>query len=192
MTTANKSDDSALVYAALADPEAFGTLMRRYEQPLLRYVRRILGCTREDAEEVVQETFIKAYENLNDFDTDLAFSSWIYRIAHNTAVSAWRKARVRPHGNAVDVDDEALARLVADEDIVRTVDHRLLRERVATVIERMDEKYRTVLVLRYMEDMDYGAIADITQKPIGTVATLLNRAKKRFHTLYIEDYRSTL
>ena len=89
----SSSDDGLLVAAALRDRHAYSALVRRYESVLGRYVRRLLGRYGQSAEDVLQETFIKAYVNLNDYDRSRPFAPWIYRIAHNEAVSFLRKQR---------------------------------------------------------------------------------------------------
>ena len=89
--------DQELVVQALFDPEAFSQIIERYQDKLLRYIMRISNVSVQDAEDILQETFIKAYSNLNDYDHSLQFSSWIYRIAHNQTISSYRKRSVRPH-----------------------------------------------------------------------------------------------
>lgn len=176
--TAKSDEDLAVI--ARNDPAAFGILMERYESKLLRYIMRLSRITKEDAEDILQESYLKAYENINSFDGTQSFSSWIYRIAHNTTISQWRKAKARPQGNAVDVDESFLLNLRADDDVVITLDQEITASTVQTILGQLDEKYRNILILRYMEDKNYQEISDILKKPPGTVATLLHRAKKQF------------
>ena len=75
--------DLQLVKLSLKDHQNFRYLVERYEPLLLRYMRRIANVSKEEAEDLLQEIFIKVYKNLNGFDQKLKFSSWIYRIAHN-------------------------------------------------------------------------------------------------------------
>src|SRR5450756_1801331 len=77
--------DEQLVRQALADRNAFGMLVERYERPLTSYAARLIG--RQEAEDVVQQAFLQAYHNLAGFDPHLTFSAWMYRIVHNTAVN---------------------------------------------------------------------------------------------------------
>ena len=91
----NEKNDEELVALALKNQDFFACLVERYEPKLMRYVRRISAATQEDAEDLLQEIFVKVYRNLNDFDPDLKFSSWIYRIAHNQVISYWRKTARR-------------------------------------------------------------------------------------------------
>ena len=83
--------DEELVALALKDPQVYASIMERYEEKLLRYIMRISVNSKEDAEDVLQDVFLSAYKNLNDFDQDLKFSSWIYRIAHNKVISHFFK-----------------------------------------------------------------------------------------------------
>ena len=180
----NDKSDNELVVLALNDPNYFGILMERYEGKLLTYIRRISSVTHEDAEDILQNSFLKAYQNLNNFDKELTFSSWIYRIVHNETVSMWRKNKARPQGNVAQVDDEFLERIVDNVDIVADVDREFLRKVIDKLLDDMDDKYREILILKYIEDKSYDEISDILKKPAGTVATHLNRAKKQFRDLY--------
>lgn len=172
--------DEELVQLTLENREYIVCLMDRYSDKLTRYIRRISNVSPEEAEDILQETFIKAYQKLNDFDTTLSFSSWIYRIAHNETISSFRKRKVRPHGNSIDVEPEVIEQIADNFDIPRDVDRKILREQINEVLDKMDIKYREVLVLRFFQDKSYEEISDIIRKPKGTVATLLNRAKKQF------------
>ena len=151
----------------------------RYEEALLRYVRRISYATKEDAEDILQEVFLSVYQNLNDFDESLKFSSWIYRIAHNKTVSAGRKTNARPKTVSTDEDSDLFAFIASDEDILKDLEKKCDAKKTREIIGRMDKKYQDVLVLKFLEDKDYREISDILKKPMGTVATLINRAKKK-------------
>jgi len=175
--------DKELVSLTIDDPAAFGVLMARYEKRMLIYIRRISSVTNEEAEDILQDSFLKAYQNLNSFDNNLAFSSWLYRIVHNETISAWRKNKSRPQGNVAHVDDEFLERIVDTQDIVKEMDTGILKEAVVNVMVDMDDKYKEILILKYIEDKSYDEISDILKKPAGTVATHISRAKKQFREL---------
>ncbi|MEN8252530.1 MAG: RNA polymerase sigma factor [Patescibacteria group bacterium] len=178
----NKTDVE-LVEMAKKDPAVFGVLIERYEPRLLIYIKRISSGTNEDAEDILQESFLKAYQNLNNFDTSLSFSSWIYRIVHNETVSTWRKNKSRPQGNVIHVDDEFFERIVDSADIVGEIDNEISRDIIEDVFAQMDDKYREILVLKFIEDKNYDEISDILKKPPGTIATHISRAKKQFRNL---------
>lgn len=180
--------DQALVAEALARPQAYGALVERYQPRLLRYARR-LGCrSDQDAKDVLQETFIKAYLNLRSYDPDLAFSSWMYRICHNEAVSWFRKQRIRPQPAASDDELYALETLPDTRDLLDGVEQGLHRERLERALAELSADYREVIVLKYFEEQSYEEMADILQKPPGTIATLLNRAKKQLRERLVDHH----
>jgi RNA polymerase sigma-70 factor (ECF subfamily) len=168
--------DADLVVAALANQEAFAGLIDRYRLPLARYLRRIGSPDPEELEDLLQDIFIKAYLNLNDFDQSLKFSSWLYRIAHNQAIDFWRRKKSRP-AQAVDPDDLFWLTVADEFDLEGEASQRELAGKIRLAIDRLEGDYRAVLVLRFLEEKDYQEIADILKKPPGTVATLINRAK---------------
>lgn len=174
--------DEELVSLSVQKKEYFAILMERYTARLFRYVTRISGVTKEEAEDIVQEVWIKIYLNLNDFDTTLKFSSWAYRIAHHQTISAHRKHQARPEGNRIDVEDSVLHQIASDEDIVRDLDKEALSQTLRTALGKLDERSRNILVLKYFEDKDYVEIADILEEPMGTVATHIYRAKKKLRS----------
>ncbi len=158
--------------------------MERYEKKLLRYIIRISGFAKEDAEDILQESFIKAYHNLNDFDKSLKFSSWIYRIVHNQAISHYRKTQARPRLVAVDLENGLVKTLASNLDLAKETEAEHFKEKVAKIISQMDIKYREVLMLRFFEDKSYREISDIIKKPLGTVGVMIKRAKKQFKKIY--------
>ena len=174
------AEDAALVAAALRDVNEFEKLVERYEAPLLRYILRISSISRADAQDVLQEVFIKTWLNLNDYQPDLPFRSWIYRIAHNTLISTVRKRSSRGMDKAVELD-AALFDLPSEElGLGEALDRKRRARHVGKVLQALPLPYRDVLILRYLEGHEYDAISDILRKPPGTVATLLHRAKKQF------------
>jgi RNA polymerase sigma-70 factor (ECF subfamily) len=182
MTSENLSGktDNELVELALRDNASYRYLIERYHPKLFRYVVRLARLPKEDAEDILQEVFVKAYVNLNDYDLNLKFSSWIYRIAHNETVSFLRRAASRPKAAYFDPEFEAEEdRLKADIDLAEEADQRFRAEKIRAALATIDRKYQTVLILKYLEDKSYEEMSDILKKPPGTIATLLNRAKKK-------------
>ena len=175
-----KTTDEELVARTLENPEIYALLVERYEKKLLRYIMRILSGTKEDAEDILQDVFLSAYKNLNDFDQELKFSSWIYRIAHNKVISHFRKVTARPKTMTYEGDSQLLNILASEEDIAKSLEKRHDAGEVRNILDELDEKYREVLFLKFLEEKDYKEISDILEKPMGTVATLINRAKKQF------------
>ncbi len=167
--------DEKLATLAVADDRYFEILVERYETKLQRYIMRFINCNIQDAQDIVQEVFINAYRNLNGFDTGLRFSSWLYRIAHNQAVSHVRRVAARPAGILEDEKLEALAsEITVENELHRKMDDALLRE----AVNRLDAKYKDVIVLRYFEEKNYDEISDILRKPSGSVSSLITRAKR--------------
>ncbi len=137
---------------------------------------------------MLQEIFLKTYRNLNGFDTSLQFSSWIYRIAHNEAISWYRKKNVRPEGHLVGDSEELLSFLGSNEESVyvsfdKTVN---LKELNKGLLE-IDKKYREVIILRFFEHKEYEEISDILKIPVGSVGTLLHRGKKQLAAVLNQD-----
>ena len=171
--------DEELVAMTIENQDLFSCLVDRYTEKLTRYIMRISASTREDAEDLLQEIFVKAYRYLNDFDQSLKFSSWIYRIAHNQVISQWRKTKSRPQVIKFEADEDFLKFIANDEDLALDTERKFEGEEVRELVDTLDEKYREVLVLKFIEGKDYKEISDILKKPLGTVATLINRAKKQ-------------
>lgn len=176
---ATKADEE-VVRQALKDKEAFAVLVGRYEERLKRYIRRLGVFRREDMEDILQNVFLKAYRNLNDFDLRLKFSSWIYRITHNETMGFFRSRIARSEKVLVGEESESLFDdIPAGLDLQRDIDRRLNGSQIAAALYELEPKYREVIVLRYFEEREYAEIFDILHIPIGTVGTLIGRAKKR-------------
>jgi RNA polymerase sigma-70 factor, ECF subfamily len=182
-----KALDAELVRKSIESPDEFEHIIEKYQEPLRRYVRRIARASKDETDIILQDVFIKAYENLNDFDQDLAFSSWIYRIAHNESVDYLR--RNKRGGTSLDdpaYDDETVTlaeTIAADDDMALELDKGYLQKNVKALLDRLDPQHRAVLVLKFLEERSYEEISDILRKPPGTVATLIHRAKKEFREM---------
>lgn len=172
--------DEELAGLCLKNSVFFACLINRYEQPLARYIKRISNLGQEDAEDVLQDVFIKIYQNLNNFDRSLKFSSWVYRITHNEVISNYRKRKVRPQTISFEYDEEVINNIASDFDLKKEIDNNLLSEAIKKILSKIDYKYSQILELKYLEHKSYQEISDILQCPGGTVATLLHRAKKQF------------
>jgi len=176
----NKTDNE-LVGLSLDNPDHFLCLIKKYEKKLIYYIMRISKFSREDAEDVLQEVFIKTYYHLNEFNNNLKFSSWIYRIAHNQTISEIRKKVARP---SVSFEKEDIDKFEEAFDIIREIDNSFDKDKINEALSVMDEKYREVLVLRYLDEKDYVEIADILKKPVSTVGNLILRGKRLFKEEY--------
>jgi RNA polymerase sigma-70 factor (ECF subfamily) len=171
--------DEEVVALALSEKAYFGHIVTRYENKLASYIRRLGIRNEEDRQDVLQNIFIKVYKNLYGFDTSLSFSSWIYRIAHNEAISFYRMNSVRPEGHLVDKADEILSFISsAEESQEKMFDSHINAQEVSAALEALDSKYRDALILRFFEHKEYDEISDILKIPIGTVGTLIHRGKQ--------------
>ena len=182
------ASDEELVQKTLDDKEMFGELVDRYQAKLTRYVMRLGVRNPDDQLDVLQEIFLKVYRNLNGFDTSLQFSSWIYRIAHNEAISWYRKKNVRPEGHLIADSEEIISFLSAKEELAEVAfDKSINATAVNDALLRIDEKYREVIILRFFEHKEYEEISDILKIPVGSVGTLLHRGKKQLATVLNQD-----
>lgn len=175
----DKRSDEELVAECLTNPDNFLYIVNRYKEKLFLYIRRISSFSEEDTEDILQEVFVKVYTNLNNFDKDLKFSSWIYRITHNQVISNFRKLKARPEGQAVTIDESGANNLASEIDMGKEVDAEILKEKLNKILSEIDPKYREVLVLKFLEEKSYDEISDIIKKPIGTVGTFVSRGKKQ-------------
>jgi RNA polymerase sigma-70 factor (ECF subfamily) len=182
-------DDSLLIAQTLeGDRAAFGELVRRYQDRLYSTVYRLLGNA-EDAQDVVQDAFLNAFQSLHQFKGDARFFTWLYRIAVNSAISLKRKLRVvsesdmRGSGQnpAEPLDDSeasqpGLALERAEEE-----------RRLQAALNRLSPDHRMVLVLKEIEGQKYEMIAEILQVPIGTIRSRLHRARLELRDRLLED-----
>lgn len=182
---ADKSDQE-LAALTLENQSFFIHLVSRYKLKLFAYVRRISNFDADEAEDVLQDVFLKVYMNLNDYDPDLKFSSWIYRITHNQVISEFRKRSARPQTFGVDLSDDRVLKIASDLDIEAGVDRNLLAEKLRKVIGGLGIKSRDILILKFFEEKDYKEISDILKIPMGTVASRISKAKKELREAFVE------
>lgn len=177
-------NDNEIVAKSLENLDYFSCLYQRYEPELLRYIPRISGCDPEEAQDILQEAFIKIWRNLNEFDQGLKLSSWIYRVVHNETVSFIRKKKSYGKDNTRDI--ELYRNVLADE----SGNPEETEEQIGKILGLLDHlplKYKEVLVLKFLENKSYEDISDILKIPEGTVAIRINRAKKNLRTLSIKQ-----
>ncbi len=179
--------DEEIARLSLVNQEYFLHIIKRYKFKLYRYVLRISNIDPEEAEDILQEVFMKVYQNLNDFDDSLKFSSWIYRITHNQVISNFRKITARPQKSNFDLDDELIKNIASELNLAEDIDAKILRANISKVLEKINTKYREVLILKFLEEKSYNEISDIIKKPIGTVGSLMNRAKKEFKEEFLKQ-----
>jgi len=155
--------------------EFFGVLVKRYEAKMMRYARKFLFGY-EDAEDLVQNVFIKAFVNIQSFDISLKFSSWLYRIAHNEFINALKKKKREPV--SFFSIDTLLPSFVSEETADKDALKRETKELVDRYLNKLKPKYRELLVLYYFEELSYKEIADVLHIPISTVGIRLKRGRE--------------
>ena len=175
---ADQEQDIRHVRRSLENQLFYADIVNKYQAKILSFIRRISGVSQEEAEDIAQEIFLKAYVNLNNFDQDKKFFSWLFSIAHNEVVSHWRKNKKRLKD--VSIEGEELAeRLGKENNLVEEIDLKVEKTELKNAINKLNFKYREVLELKFIEDYSYQEISDIVKKPVATVGTLINRAKKQ-------------
>jgi RNA polymerase sigma-70 factor (ECF subfamily) len=174
--------DAQLVERTLAGSEdAFAALVARHQRSVYNLLARMLRNPAL-AEELAQESFLKAYTHLRSFNPEYKFANWILRIAHNTAIDILRQRAPQ----VVSTDEvEAGGRRPIEDTLVdprsdeaeRSVERRDLARVLGAALDRLRPEYRRMVVLRYQQDLGYDEIAAITGDPVGTVKSHLHRAR---------------
>lgn len=171
------SDQSLIAECLQGRTDAFGLLVRKYQDRLYRTMIALVG-SREDAQDVVQDAFVRAFQNLDSFRGNAAFYTWLYRIALNTASS--RRRRRRPERSIEGLRERSGREPIDERPGARPAENLDRRERVEQLhraLARLSEDHRTALVLKEMEGYKYEEIAEILECPIGTVRSRLHRAR---------------
>jgi len=177
------ADGDLIARVVKGDGAAFSVIVERYEGRLAAVVCRLVGST-EDARDILQDTFVKAYENLDGFRGSSSLYTWLFRIAVNTSLSHRRRRSWMPvaagTGGTTDGAEGAVAHDRADPSAPDPADPLEAAETGALVQEALaalDDEYRTVIVLRDMQHCDYQEMAEILGVPTGTVKSRLHRAR---------------
>jgi len=177
------AEDRELVRRAQAqDKEAFEELVRRHQHRVSAVAGGILR-RREDAEDIAQQVFVKAYFSLKRFDQRAAFSTWLYKITVNECLDLLRKRKVRPLVYESDLSEEQARQFGATDE--RTsgepdISEKLVaRERVQNLMAGLDERDRAMLILKEVEGFAVEEIAEISGLNANTVKVRLFRARRR-------------
>ena len=171
--------DKEVIEKSHEDLQYFACLYERYEKQMLNYIVKISGFSKDEAEDILQDSFVKIWTKINDFDPDLSFKSWLYRIVHNNTISVWRKNQSRTNRQA-EVSNQQLGYLEPDDLTEKEITQEQL-QRIHAALSKMKANYREVIILKFFENLSYDEISDILKIPEGTVATRINRAKKQIH-----------
>lgn len=176
-----ESDEALAKRLQQGDKSVFIFFMQRYESKLLRYGRKFLP-RHEDIQDIVQEVFLSAYENIRSFDTDQKFSPWIYRIAHNAFVNELKK-NIRNPLLLIDFDT-FLPHIVYNDPDETERERADMRVWIDKGLEEISPKYREVLILHYLEELSYQEIADVLRVPVSTIGVRLKRGKEALRAAY--------
>jgi RNA polymerase sigma-70 factor (ECF subfamily) len=186
----SEQDDAAVVRRVLAGEQgAYGALVDRYGRRLFWSCRRLLGDP-DEAEDVVQETFVRAYRHLGEYDPARRFYTWIYTIARNRCLNvlrsrkAWGMRRLDPGGDpaAGDADggsETPAPQVASTDDPSAGVERRELAAALAECLETLPEEQRACFELRHGEELRYEEIAEVLAVPVGTVMSRLARARAK-------------
>lgn len=175
-------EDDVLVKKAIGGSEkAYKKLVEKYERALHFYILKMIK-DQNRVEDLVQEVFVKAFDNLNSYNTDYAFSTWLYRIATNHTIDYLRKKKLQ----TLSIDEPVKSRdgdmQMQLPDANAQTDRKIIRSQrqamVQQAIDDLPEKYRDVIKLRHMQEKSYQEIADILDLPLGTVKAHIFRARE--------------
>ncbi len=176
----NLTDQELVGQVVEGDGTAFATIVLRHQDRLYNTVYRLVGSA-EDARDLVQDTFIKAYENLASFRGGSSLYTWLFRIAVNTSLSHRRKRKWvqlgSPGGDDDDANPGAALEDPASPDPAEGLVTAETEAMVQEAISSLDDEHRTVVVLRDIQHCDYHEIAEILEVPTGTVKSRLHRAR---------------
>lgn len=166
------------------DRLAFAELVEIYKDKINSLAYRMLGNA-QDAEDITQETFMRIYANLHRYDEQYKISTWIYRIANNLCIDKIRKRRVRSNQFSLDAeitgtDGLDLYNTMRDTDPLpeQQVIQYELQDRIREAMLSLTPKYRTIMILRYLEDLSLQEISEIVGLPVATVKTRVHRGRE--------------
>ena len=180
-----KTDAELVAEALRGAQEAFREIVVRFERPVYSLIVRMVQDP-GTAEDLAQEVFIKAFRRLETYDPARKFSSWLFKIAHNTTIDHLRRhaPETVPLERSADRDEESrggLAAVLADESLETpsaAAERKDMARSLERAIARLRSDYREVVVLFYIEGASYQEICEVTGLPLGTVKTNLHRARK--------------
>jgi len=171
-----ESDSKLIECAMLGEQAAFTALLTRYRDALIQHIQKYV-IVREDAEDVCQRSFEKAFMNIDKYNSQYAFSTWLYNIAKNEAIDHLRKSRSNINSVSISADSEAFTVLVDATPEEQVIIDQGVSELVRG-IGNLPELYKNVAEYRFIKDYSYEDISAELNIPLGTVKTRLNRARK--------------
>ncbi len=167
--------------AKKGDMFAFEQIISEFEKPLWNYLVRLSG-SKDDAEDLIQDTFVKVYKHIKTIDSTKNIKSWIYTIATNTAYDYLRK---RKREALVELDEEYETNAENTAYYSVSVEENMESKDVSAAIDRLDVLYKGPILLYYKDGFSYEEISEMLSIPINTLKTRLSRAKKQLATLLV-------
>ena len=171
--------DETLVRESLAgNHEAFGRLVTTYQRRLTSYLQQILG-EYEQAREISQESFIRAWSALDRYNPSFRFSTWLFRIGHNLAIDALRKRRLKTtsmHRETQDGEERELNLPDPGKNPLELMENAEMASELREAINTLSEEYRELILLRHFACLSYQEMADFKEMPLGTIKNKLFRA----------------
>ena len=172
--------------AKQGDMLAFEELILKHEKIVYNLAFRMMNHS-EDAMDISQEVFLKAYRSLSNFDERSAFSTWLYRITHNTCIDEIRKRKGKQTYSLeedLESEDGSMQRQVADDG--DTPEESLMRKEqkseILRALDTLSEEHKAAIILRDVKGMSYEEIAEILELSLGTVKSRINRARNQLKT----------
>lgn len=182
-------EDFDLVESAKnGDQNAFTKLMSRYHDSIFFMVLKMVH-NRDDAEDLTMEAFGKAFNNIGNYSADFAFSTWLFKIATNNCIDHIRKKKLQTTSleQTSSTSDEGEVQPIAVKDHNPDPEESLMKdqraEKIRAAIEQLSPKYRTLIELRYLDELSYEEIAEKLDIPLGTVKAQLFRAKDLLYNI---------
>lgn len=178
--------DDALILQKFADPatreEAFGLLLKKYQQKIYWHIRRLV-IDHDDADDLVQDVFVKVWKNLENFREDAQLYTWLYRIATNESITFLNKKKQRLN---VSLDDESAAYLADTLSTSSYFDGNQAQQKLQEALLRLPEKQRLVFNMKYFEDMKYEEISQVVGTSVGALKASYHIAVKKIEQ-YIKE-----
>ena len=163
------------------DQNAFADIVSLYQHKLYQVCYRMLA-NKQESEDIAQEAFVRAYMNLHTFDQKRKFATWLYRIATNLCIDRIRKKKPDYYLDAEVAGTEGLdmySQIAADDQLPEEqVEQMELQDRIQYEIGCLPDKYRSVIVLKYIEELSLQEISEILDMPLGTVKTRIHRGRE--------------